>query len=183
MSPSDPRPAVSPMPNSVSSAGLRSESEQNLRLEREKADRLIARAKEFPDEWPEDAIDAWNAPPLQSEAEPGPVTPAREAAPTTTSPPDGLAGPLSGLIPRIVRSTLVTPRRGSGTLLAMPELLAALIAFVSEHRACGQLAGGLERGMVWLACSCGAELVRPASPPTAGEGTGGDQVEGRPSSR
>jgi hypothetical protein len=76
--PSDPRSAVSPMPNLVSSAGLRSESEQNLRLEREKADRLIPRAKEFPDEWPEDAVDAWNAHHYSPKQKPGPVTPARK---------------------------------------------------------------------------------------------------------
>jgi hypothetical protein len=40
--------------------------------------------------------------------------------------------------------------------------LAALIAFVAEHRRCGELDGGLEGEVVRLRCTCGAELVRPA---------------------
>ena len=44
----------------------------------------------------------------------------------------------------------------------MPELLAALDAFVREHRRCGDLDGGLDGERVWLACSCGAQIVHPA---------------------
>jgi len=49
-----------------------------------------------------------------------------------------------------------------GTISAMPDMLAALIAFVGEHRRCGDLDGGLERGVIWLGCSCGARLARLA---------------------
>jgi hypothetical protein len=44
----------------------------------------------------------------------------------------------------------------------MPELLAALDAFVQEHRRCGDLDGGLEGERVWMTCECGASVVRPA---------------------
>jgi len=47
--------------------------------------------------------------------------------------------------------------------------LHALIAFVSEHRRCGDLDGGRDGGYIWLACSCGAQIMRPgyrASPST-----------------
>ncbi len=43
----------------------------------------------------------------------------------------------------------------------MPDLLAALNAFLQEHRLCGELDGGVERGRVWMACECGADIVRP----------------------
>ncbi len=44
----------------------------------------------------------------------------------------------------------------------MPDVLGALIAFVAEHRRCGELDGGLDSGVVWLACSCTARLAHPA---------------------
>jgi hypothetical protein len=50
-------------------------------------------------------------------------------------------------------------------LTYMPEVLSALIAFVAEYRRCGELDSGLEGGVVWLGCSCGAELVRPVAAP------------------
>ncbi len=37
---------------------------------------------------------------------------------------------------------------------------AALVAFVQEHRRCGELDGGVEGERVWMACECGAQLVR-----------------------
>jgi hypothetical protein len=43
----------------------------------------------------------------------------------------------------------------------MPELLAALEAFLQEHRRCGELDGGVERELVWMACECGTEIVHP----------------------
>jgi hypothetical protein len=46
----------------------------------------------------------------------------------------------------------------------MPELLAALDAFLQEHRRCGELDGGVERGLVWMACDCGADIVHPVEP-------------------
>jgi len=47
----------------------------------------------------------------------------------------------------------------------MPDLLAALDAFLQEHRRCGDLDGGLEDGRVWMACDCGADIVHPIEPP------------------
>ncbi len=46
----------------------------------------------------------------------------------------------------------------------MPELLAALDAFVQEHRRCGELDGGLDGEWVWLTCDCGANIVHPVQP-------------------
>ena len=43
----------------------------------------------------------------------------------------------------------------------MPELLAALDAFLQEHGRCGALDGGVEGGRVWMACDCGADIVHP----------------------
>ncbi len=46
----------------------------------------------------------------------------------------------------------------------MPELLAALDAFLQEHRRCGELDGGVDRERVWLACDCGAGIAHPIKP-------------------
>jgi len=51
----------------------------------------------------------------------------------------------------------------------MPELLAAIDAFVQEHRRCGELEGGVERELVWMACSCGGNLGRPIHPEPPGD--------------
>ena len=48
----------------------------------------------------------------------------------------------------------------------MPELLASLDAFLQEHRRCGDLDAGVEAAVVWMACDCGAELVRPLKEPS-----------------
>jgi hypothetical protein len=47
----------------------------------------------------------------------------------------------------------------------MPDVLAALVAFVAEHQRCGDLDGGRDDGYVWLQCSCGARIIRPANAP------------------
>jgi hypothetical protein len=47
----------------------------------------------------------------------------------------------------------------------MPDVLNALVAFVAEHQRCGDLDDGKDSGYVWLACSCGAEIVQPTSAP------------------
>ena len=47
----------------------------------------------------------------------------------------------------------------------MPELLAALDAFLQEHRRCGDLGPGIEPALVWMAWDCGGELVRPLDKP------------------
>lgn len=39
-------------------------------------------------------------------------------------------------------------------------VLGALVAFVDDHKRCGDLEGGLDNGHVWLACSCGAQIVQ-----------------------
>ena len=44
-------------------------------------------------------------------------------------------------------------------------VLGAFVAFVDEHKRCGDLDGGIDRGYVWLACSCGAQIVHPAIAP------------------
>ena len=41
----------------------------------------------------------------------------------------------------------------------MREAIAALDAFVQEHRCCGDLDGGVEGDRVWTTCSCGAVMV------------------------
>jgi hypothetical protein len=46
-----------------------------------------------------------------------------------------------------------------------PEPLEALVAFVAEHQRCGELDGGRDGGYVWLACSCGAQIVQLVSEP------------------
>ena len=38
----------------------------------------------------------------------------------------------------------------------MPELLAALDAFLQKHRRCGELDSGIDDKRVWMACKCGA---------------------------
>ena len=43
--------------------------------------------------------------------------------------------------------------------------LGAFVAFVDEHKRCGDLDGGVDNGYVWLACSCGAQMVHLASAP------------------
>ncbi len=54
----------------------------------------------------------------------------------------------------------------------MPDVLNALVAFVAEHQRCGELDGGTDDARVWLTCSCGAQVVHPASapPPAAAVG-------------
>jgi len=44
----------------------------------------------------------------------------------------------------------------------VPELLAALDAFLQEHRRCGDLDGGVEGEWVRLSCECGAAILRRA---------------------
>jgi hypothetical protein len=44
-------------------------------------------------------------------------------------------------------------------------VLGAFVAFVDDHKRCGDLDGGLDQGHVWMACSCGAQILHPASNP------------------
>jgi hypothetical protein len=47
----------------------------------------------------------------------------------------------------------------------MPELLAALDAFVQEQRRCGELDSGGDDCHIWMACDCGATIARPIQRP------------------
>jgi hypothetical protein len=47
----------------------------------------------------------------------------------------------------------------------MPEPLAAIDAFVQEHRRCGELDGGGDDGHVRMACECGASIAHPIQRP------------------
>jgi hypothetical protein len=49
--------------------------------------------------------------------------------------------------------------------MADDDLGRALAAFLDEHRACGTLATGFAGApeRVWLSCSCGARIERPAA--------------------
>jgi hypothetical protein len=44
------------------------------------------------------------------------------------------------------------------TLTAV-SLLTDLDAFSTEHRRCGDLGGGVDDVMVWIACDCGASMA------------------------
>jgi len=51
----------------------------------------------------------------------------------------------------------------------MPDVLNALMAFVTELQRCGDLDGARDAERVWLACSCGVQVVHPVNaPPLAG---------------
>jgi hypothetical protein len=39
------------------------------------------------------------------------------------------------------------------------------MAFVAEHRRCGDLDGGRDNEDVWLSCTCGGQIVQPAGEP------------------
>jgi len=47
----------------------------------------------------------------------------------------------------------------------MHKDLAALVAFVAEHRRCGDLDSGTDNSYVWMQCSCGGLIMQPAGEP------------------
>jgi hypothetical protein len=47
----------------------------------------------------------------------------------------------------------------------MPQLLAALDAFLQEHRRCGALDSEVGGYRVWMSCDCGARIAHPIQPP------------------
>jgi len=49
----------------------------------------------------------------------------------------------------------------------MPDALEAFVAFVAEHKQCGELDGDQDSGWVWLECSCGARIEHPIRPNAA----------------
>ena len=65
---------------------------------------------------------------------------------------------------RIQNRTLARTRVRPYVVWAMPELLAALDAFVQEHRRCGELDGGVDGEHVWMACECGGGIAHPIKP-------------------
>jgi hypothetical protein len=46
----------------------------------------------------------------------------------------------------------------------MPAILAALDAFLQEHRRCGDLDGGVDSERVWMTCDCGGGIAHPVRP-------------------
>ena len=46
----------------------------------------------------------------------------------------------------------------------MPAVLAALDAFLQEHRRCAELEAAVETERVWMTCDCGAAIVQPLPP-------------------
>lgn len=44
------------------------------------------------------------------------------------------------------------------------SLLASLVAFLDEHRYCGELDGGADEDSVWMTCTCGAVISRSPEP-------------------
>jgi hypothetical protein len=69
--------------------------------------------------------------------------------------------------------------KGNPEEKASGELARALDAFYLEHRRCGKFDGGLHpkgssRVIVWMSCSCGAQLARHADPDDAKQSKGGE---------
>jgi hypothetical protein len=46
-------------------------------------------------------------------------------------------------------------------------VVGAFVAFVDEHKRCGELEGGRDGGIVWLSCSCGGHIAHSAAMPSA----------------
>jgi hypothetical protein len=44
--------------------------------------------------------------------------------------------------------------------LAAVSLLTELDTFYTEHRACGDLAAGIDGPIVWIECECGTRMAR-----------------------
>jgi hypothetical protein len=42
------------------------------------------------------------------------------------------------------------------------DLGSALAAFIAEHEYCGELDSAVEEDRVWMTCTCGAAINRPA---------------------
>jgi len=55
----------------------------------------------------------------------------------------------------------------------MPELLAALDAFLQEHRRCGELAGGVDVDRVWMTCDYGASVAHATGRATSSRSRNG----------
>jgi hypothetical protein len=55
-----------------------------------------------------------------------------------------------------------SPQESGHTELS--HLLAGLVAFLDEHRYCGELDGGAEDEWTWMTCTCGAVISRTLEP-------------------
>ena len=44
----------------------------------------------------------------------------------------------------------------------MPHVLAALTVFVAEDQRCGEQESGLDKGYVWMRCSCSGLIMQPS---------------------
>jgi len=58
----------------------------------------------------------------------------------------------------------------------MPDVAAAIEAFISEHRRCGTFHSGQEDAYVWLACACGARIEHPLTAPQGDRAPGGEET-------
>jgi hypothetical protein len=46
----------------------------------------------------------------------------------------------------------------------LSRLLASLVAFLDEHRYCGEMDGGADDDWIWMTCTCGAVISRALEP-------------------
>ena len=46
----------------------------------------------------------------------------------------------------------------------LSHLLASLVAFLDEHRYCGELGGAVDEEWIWMTCTCGAVISRTLEP-------------------
>ena len=56
----------------------------------------------------------------------------------------------------------ISARNAGSARLVGGTLLAALCAFLQEHRRCGDLDSAIECDRVWMTCTCGAVINRSA---------------------
>ena len=46
----------------------------------------------------------------------------------------------------------------------LSQLLADMVAFLDEHRRCGEMDGGADEEWVWMTCTCGAGISQIREP-------------------
>jgi len=61
----------------------------------------------------------------------------------------------------------------------LSHLLASLVAFLDEHRYCGELDGGAEDEWIWMTCTCGAVISRTLEPVRVGRRLGAGDAGGQ----
>ncbi len=69
---------------------------------------------------------------------------------------------------------MLPPEKANGEASSgpMPDVPNVLMAFVAEHQHCGDLNGGRDGGYIRLTCTCGAQIVHPASAPPSAAAAG-----------